>query len=74
MVIGSFGSPPATGPGPEGLEHSEMLKPVLVFGCLDQGEAHGTGGAAPRRSGAIAEGPNSASTAGLLSIEPIPLK
>ena len=32
-----------------------MLEPVFVFGCLDQGEAHGTGGAAPRRSGAIAE-------------------
>ena len=32
-----------------------MLKPVLVFGCLDQGEAHGTGGSAPGRSGAIAE-------------------
>jgi hypothetical protein len=32
-----------------------VLEPVLVLGCLDQGEAHGTGAAAPKRSGAIAE-------------------
>ena len=32
-----------------------MLKPVLVFGCLDQGEALGTGGSAAGRSGAIAD-------------------
>ena len=25
-----------------------MLEPVLVFGCLDQGEPHGTGGSSPR--------------------------